>query len=203
MVTAKEIYEALKTVKLIDLNKTRKDTEKLNKRKNRKTKHKALNMTRDNVSSLRGKKISGIFGKIANPTSNWKPVDSKLTRTYPKVHKLLFKYIKENAPKGFKFDSITINHNLKCKKHVDRKNAPVSFITAVGDFTGGELVIEDPKTKKTTTYVTKNKFLMYDGKTWRHWNNKINGDKYTVVAYNRHGKDRHEKKETFEPYYVK
>ena len=78
-------------------------------------------MLRDNVSKPVGTRFSGVFGKTISPKFGWKPMDSKLTRKYPHVHKLLFKYIKQNAPKGFRFDAITINHNLKCKKHVDKK----------------------------------------------------------------------------------
>ena len=201
-VSSTQVYEALKGIKIIDLNKTRKDVKRLNARTNRTSKYKSFQSVRDNVSSTRGKRLSGVFGKIANPTSNWKPVDSRLTRLYPKASKLVFKYMREHAPKGFTFDSITVNHNLKCKRHQDSKNAPASFITAVGDFTGGELMIENPKTKNRHKYITKNKFLVFNGKNYPHWNTPIHGDKFTLVAYNRHGSGRGDN-HFFEPYYVK
>ncbi len=188
-ITSNEVYNALKKIKLIDLNKTSKDTKRLNKRKKKPTR-KALNMVRNKISSKDEPRYSGVFGKIMNPTSKWKPVKSALSKKYPKVHRLLFNYIKENAPKDFKFDCITINHNLKCTKHKDSRNSPVSLITAVGDYKGGELVLEDPNTGKTMTYNTKNKFLLYDGKNWAHWNKPIIGDKYSIVAYYRYGKGR-------------
>jgi hypothetical protein len=202
-ITPSDVYDALKTVKFIDLNKTRKDVNLLNSRKRKyNTRQKTLNMTRDNISSRRGTRFSGVFGKIANPMTLWKPADSRLTKRYPKISNLLFDYVRQNAPKDFVFDSITINHNIKCKRHVDRKNSPISFITSVGDFTGGELVIEDPKTKKRRAYNTKHRFLMYDGRNWAHWNNKIRGDKFSIIAYNRHGKGRSDTQKSFAPYFT-
>ena len=200
-ITPEQVYEAIKGIKIIDLNKTRKDVKRLNSRPNKTSKFKSFQSVRDNVSSSRGKRLSGVFGKISNPTSHWKPVDSRLTKMYPKASRLVFKYMKDRAPPGFKFDSITVNHNLKCKRHTDSKNAPASFITAVGDYTGGELMIEDPKTKKRIKYVTKNKFLVFNGKNYPHWNTAIKGDKYTLVAYNRHGSGRGTN-DFFKPYYV-
>lgn len=202
-ITPQEVYAALQQIKLLDLNRTRKDVARLARRKHRpNSKYKPLNMTRDNVSRAKGKRFSGVFGKIANPTTGWKPVTSRLSRLYPKVSKLLFNYVRQHAPRDFVFDSITINHNLQCKRHVDRKNAPISFITAVGDYKGGELVLEDPRTKRRKTCNTRHRFLMYDGKNWPHWNNLIRGDKYSIVAYNRYGKGRAKTDETFTPYFV-
>lgn len=186
-----DIYTALKVVKFLDLNKTRKNVVKLNARSiGKKPTRKALDMVRDKISSSKKARFSGVFGKIANPTSKWKPVQSALSRKYPKVHKMLFAYVKANAPPGFKFDCITVNHNLKCKKHVDSKNSPVSLITAVGNYTGGELCLQDPKSKKIKVCDTKNKFLLYNGKEWKHWNKTIKGDKYSIIAYYRYGKGK-------------
>jgi len=189
--TAKEIYEALKTVKFIDLNKTKKNTKRLDARnKSRKPTRKALDMVRNKISSEKGTRYSGVFGKTMNPTSKWRPVPSALSKKYPKINRMLFAYVKARAPPGFKFDCITINHNVKCKKHTDSRNSPVSLITSVGNYTGGELCIQDPKTKKIQAFDTKNRFLLYDGKSWPHWNKPIKGDKFSIVAYYRYGKGR-------------
>jgi len=185
-----EIYELLKTVKFIDLNKTVKNTTRLNARTGKKPKRKSLNMTRSKLSLKNKPRFSGVFGKTMNPTSKWKPVPSALSRKYPNIHKKLFSYVKAHVPPKFKFDCITINHNLKCTKHIDSKNAPISLITSVGAFTGGELMLENPRTKEKLMKDTRNKFLLYNGKEWYHWNKPIKGDKFSIVAYNRHGKNR-------------
>lgn len=189
--TSKQIYEALKGVKFIDLNKTRKNVKKLDARSiDKKPTRRALDMIRNKISSEKATRYSGVFGKTMNPTSKWRPVPSALSRKYPKIHKMLFSHVKAHAPKGFKFDCITVNHNVRCKKHTDSRNSPVSLITAVGNYNGGELCLQDPKTKKIQMFDTKNKFLLYNGKEWPHWNKPIKGDKYSIVAYYRYGKGR-------------
>ena len=89
-----EIYELLKTVKFIDLNKTVKNTTRLNARTGKKPKRKSLNMTRSKLSLKNKPRFSGVFGKTMNPTSKWKPVPSALSRKYPNIHKKLFSYVK-------------------------------------------------------------------------------------------------------------
>ena len=157
--TSKQIYEALKTVKFIDLNKTRKNVKKLDARSpDKKPTRRALDMVRNKISSEKGTRYSGVFGKIMNPTSKWRPVPSALTRKYPKVNKMLFAYVKAHAPKGFKFDCITINHNVKCIKHTDSRNSPVSLITSVGNYSGGGYVYKILIQKKYKYLIQRTNF---------------------------------------------
>ena len=52
----------------------------------------------------------------------------------------------EHEP-DFKFTSITLNKNYAAKRHRDKNNLGDSRLIAFGDFTGGEIVIEDNPTK--------------------------------------------------------
>jgi hypothetical protein len=57
-----------------------------------------------------------------------------------KVFTVLSGVMRERHPQ-FEFHQITINKNLKCKKHRDSHNKGESYIVGFGDYRGGELTL--------------------------------------------------------------
>lgn len=185
MVTDTELYNALKAVKITDNRKW--NGKRMTKRDGATT-----GIHRKNLAHRNGPCESGVFGMTANPQSSWKPRPSKLTNDYPEVYKVIEQYMKERLP-DFVYESVTVNHNLRCRKHKDSRNSTFSLITSVGDFTGGELNIQHPDTGEKQTFDTRGRWVLYDGSKFEHWNNPIQGDKYSLVFYSRwssSGKDQ-------------
>ena len=196
----KSVLAALESIKIPDLKKRKFSAEAM--RANRLIEH----LRRPGLTT--GPRRSAVFGLTISPGSAqpWKPMPSSMSRRHPDVHRLLFAYVKGHAPKGFTFDCVTVNHNVKCSKHVDTRNiVSGSLITSMGQYTGGELCMKSPVTGKVQCFDTRRGWLLYNGARWPHWNRPIRGTKYSVVAYNRHG---HRSKPTgtpvadFEPTWV-
>ena len=78
---------------------------------------------------------------------------------------------------GFKFDGVTINKNVRCAKHVD-KNTLDAYVMFLGNFHFGALR-EDNK-----IFDQKYRFFKHNPQI-PHWNDKINGDKITLIIYSR------------------
>lgn len=132
-----------------------------------------------------------VFGISQSPAWKWDVRASKMAQKYPAVDQLLRAHAARHFP-WFEYTTITVNHNLKCKPHVDRGNAGTSIITSVGNFTGGELNIKHGS--GVERFDTRDRFLMYDGARWEHWNEPIVGDKYSIVYFKDKSIVRHLKK---------
>jgi hypothetical protein len=68
------------------------------------------------------------------------------------------------TPKRFAFTSITLNYNYAAKPHVDSSHVDgLARIIALGDFTGGELVVKGLGTRDV-----RNKWVDFDGRCLHH-----------------------------------
>lgn len=95
---------------------------------------------------------------------------------YPLLYNELKKMISIIAP-NHKYDSITLNHNFKCVPHYDAKNKSPSVIVGLGDYAGGECVVEG------VAYNIKHNPLSFNGSFLRHWTNNFCGERWSVVYY--------------------
>lgn len=80
-----------------------------------------------------------------------------------------------------KFDSvdvnqITINKNNRLGKHKHANQSTLSYGYLFGDFTGGNLMIENKEIS------VKNKWFTFNG-TLEHYVKKFTGDRYSIIAY--------------------
>ena len=87
----------------------------------------------------------------------------------------LKKFIAEKKP-DFQYTTIQVNKNVFCNPHVDKNNVGPSYIIALGDFTGGELVVEG------TEFNIKNRWKKFDGRR-AHWINPFKGTRYSLVFF--------------------
>jgi hypothetical protein len=105
-------------------------------------------------------------------------------KKYPELLKALIEYGNAIVPKGFEYNAITINEGVKAKKHIDSKNAGVSFITGVGDFTGGNIRVFDKDSKKAyKDYDLKDKAVGFNGGLLYHQTTPFKGERYTIIYY--------------------
>jgi hypothetical protein len=101
---------------------------------------------------------------------------SYYSKKYPDIYNLCLQIGKIICP--FDFSKIHINHNVECPPHYDDKNTNLSCIVALGDYEGGELIIEGINTN------IKYNPIVFDGKKNLHWNLPITrGNKYSLVYF--------------------
>jgi hypothetical protein len=102
---------------------------------------------------------------------------SSITHKYHEIYTQLKALIKDIDP-IFSYTSIQVNHNVMCNQHKDKNNVGESIIISVGDYTGGDFVIENQ------IYNTYHQPVSFNGSKLSHWNtNNIVGDKYSIVYY--------------------
>ena len=82
---------------------------------------------------------------------------------------------------GFKCTTFCINRNFQCKMHRDRVNEGESVIVALGEYTGGELIIEHDG--KRQLFDLNRKFLRFDGAYYLHGTRPFQGQRYSIVMY--------------------
>ena len=84
---------------------------------------------------------------------------------------------------------LTLNKNVCCSRHKDNKNSSdFSYIMFIGDFEGGELVVEEPEGDRVLS--EKNVWHKFCGRDHFHYNLPHTGTKYSIVAYTQNGKSK-------------
>ena len=84
---------------------------------------------------------------------------------------------------GEDVSAVTLNRNVHCGVHRDRKNATRFRICSMGDFEGGALCLEDGR-----RFNEKRQWFTFDGAEVNHRNEPITaGRKNSVVAYTQRG----------------
>ena len=79
---------------------------------------------------------------------------------------------------------LTLNRNVTCLRHKDKRNVGQSYIAFFdGDvpFRGGELVVEEPEGNRVIA--EKNVWHRFSGKEHFHYNLSHAGEKLSIVAY--------------------
>jgi hypothetical protein len=104
-------------------------------------------------------------------------------KKYPELLKRLVEFGNRVVPKGWDYETITVNHGVKAKKHKDTGNAGDSVIIGIGDFTGGDIKVWDENDKNPKEYNLKDQPLMFNGATHYHQTMPFKGDRYTFIFY--------------------
>ena len=90
----------------------------------------------------------------------------------------LYDAIKDIAPEWWGEDTqITLNKDVMCKRHRDHGNKEHSWILWLGDYTGGDLHLDDGAKVEG-----KREWHKINGHI-HHWNDPHEGTKYSVVLY--------------------
>lgn len=99
---------------------------------------------------------------------------------FPRIYTLLKKIIQFSDP-TFKFTSIQVNQNVKCKPHTDRSNVGETVMIGFGDYCGGNILIKE-KQDSIKSYNVFGNFLRFDGRSL-HWTAPWTGNRITVLFY--------------------
>jgi len=99
---------------------------------------------------------------------------SSYSTKFPDVYEALKKV---GADLGFTFTSIQVNRNLQCPPHKDRKNVGDSMLISFGKYTGGEIVVNG------VPYNAYHRPTIFNGSQWEHYNNAIEGDKFSIIFF--------------------
>ena len=102
---------------------------------------------------------------------------SKHSEKFPELTEYIFKFFDKLF--CFDFTSIQVNKNVCAPRHIDSKNVGVSLIISIGDYEGGNLIVEGIE------YDTRYTAHVFNGSTLEHWNSQIkSGTKYSFVLFN-------------------
>jgi len=98
---------------------------------------------------------------------------SKYNIRYPELFKKLQDFaIQENI----NYTTIQINKNIKSPPHIDKNNVGLSYIISLGDFTGGELIIEGK------SFDIHKRLIKFDGNKG-HWTVDFIGTRYSIIYF--------------------
>ena len=109
--------------------------------------------------------------------------DFSPNKKFPELFKKLVEYGNYILPKGYKYQAITVNKDMKAKKHIDGGNSGFSVITGLGDFTGGELNVYDTNANNPKSYDLHGHLLIFNGSKLHHMTKAFKGRRYTLIYY--------------------
>ena len=135
---------------------------------------------RNNIRGGAGRGRSQTFG-IVHRRRNLEPDYSRNCWNRPYLYHLL--YTLGNLVCPHSFTSIAINQNFQCNAHKDKVNADdtMSTVYGFGEYTGGELVIEEGPMKGT--HNIKHTPVVSDLKKNRHYVNQFSGNRISLVFF--------------------
>ena len=124
--------------------------------------------------------MSFIFGRnMKDPAGGLSWWSIKYPHVYDKLSALI-----SNYDPSFSYTHITLNRNLRCKRHTDGGNAGPSYIAAFGNFKGGKLLVEPPGGGTPEMELDlKSRFVKFNGKTQPHETIPFSGERFTLVYY--------------------
>jgi len=105
---------------------------------------------------------------------------SRFTERHPKLWKLLCDYGKHL---GCDFTTVTVNEDVQCLPHRDRKNVGLTTIVGLGDYTGGELYVKSADGKRVSKVCVKGKPYKFNAYMSDHWTAPFTGKRYTLMFY--------------------
>lgn len=117
---------------------------------------------------------SVVFGLVKQRVS--RIVDqSRFSKLYPEIHDEIFRI---GNLLEFNFTSVQLNQNLVCPPHVDSNNIGNSILVGFGDYTGGNIVLNNKE------YDINCLPIIFNGSKIEHYNTEITcGNKYSLVFY--------------------
>lgn len=101
---------------------------------------------------------------------------------FPDAYRAIIRFADACLPPDFIYNTITLNHNVLAKKHVDTYNYGDSIIIAIGEFEGGGLYVFNEK-DEPTLFEIKDRPLMFNGALAAHQTQEFTGNRYTLIFF--------------------
>lgn len=103
---------------------------------------------------------------------------SAYSKKYPKIHDEIMRIGNLICPDGFSFNSVQLNENVTCPPHKDSKNVGFSILVSFGNYTGGNIVVDN------VVYDARHHPIMFNGAELEHYNTPdLEGHKYSLVFF--------------------
>lgn len=83
----------------------------------------------------------------------------------------------------FRWTSIQMNKCFPCPRHLDSTNVGESILLCLGDYEGGELVVEKFNNGKDVVIDNRNKTFKFNGSKYYHYVKPFNGIRYSLVWF--------------------
>ncbi len=140
------------------------------------------NHTYDGGSMLYGYTWKGYLSPTKKRTLSPYPglFKTKIMDQHPEFAEVAKEFMDAYFPQ-FAWCNIQLNKNFPCPKHKDSKNIGESIIIGLGDYSGGDLVIEGPEVAQS--FSIKYKSMKFDGSKWAHWVLPFTGKRYSLVFF--------------------
>lgn len=100
---------------------------------------------------------------------------------HPELKQIFQELCDLHSPEKINVDQVQINRNWMAPPHKDSGNVGYSSIIGLGDYQGGEVVVEKPK--EHLEFDIKNKFARFNGSLYTHWTKPFDGTRYSLVFY--------------------
>ena len=125
--------------------------------------------------SMSGEGRSQCFGIVRQRNNRY--AGSRMNKDRPDIYAELVAIGRRILPADFCYLSIQLNQNYQTAEHKDVGNRGMSAIVGFGDYTGGDLVIEE------TPVDIKHKIAFFDGSVYRHHTAPYTGNRYSIVYH--------------------
>lgn len=138
--------------------------------------------------AVAGKGKSQAFGVIRR--WSYRPYLSRNTWMRPELWQHLLDFAAQHVT--IPWDAIQVNDNYASQPHRDKGNQGISYIVGFGDYTGGELTVEDtaPAVGVTqaapprgTKYDIRHRGHHFNGSELLHWTEPWEGQRYSLVFF--------------------
>jgi len=106
--------------------------------------------------------------------------NSKSEVRYPHMMKLFNKFIDCHMP-SFKFESVYVNKNTVCKKHIDSKNCSNTLLVGVGNYENGFTILYEDE--DGIEFDIKETSLLFNGSKIYHSSTDFSGTRYSLVFF--------------------
>ena len=129
----------------------------------------------NNYRKNSGKGRSQCFGIVKTRCGYY--AGSRMNSLRPEVLMELYNVANRILPPDFIYTSIQVNDNYETLPHKDKGNFGISAIVAFGDYTGGELVIEE------TPVNIQHQVCFFDGSLYTHSTKPFGGQRFSLVFF--------------------
>ncbi len=106
--------------------------------------------------------------------------ETSLKTQRPDLQEKFQELVDKFCPEPFEVSMVQINCNWQSPKHKDGGNQDESWIIGLGDYEGGELIIDYDMPQE---FDIKNKFLKFNGAKYFHYTNPWKGNRYSLVFF--------------------
>lgn len=133
--------------------------------------HIPISYSRNNSGVGMSMPLGRVYNRIHTHEMNASRFDAK----FPELKRAIFALGRRIVP--FRFTTVMVNYNYKTKTHIDKNNIGDSVIVGLGDYKGGDLLVEGK------AYNIKYRPLQFNGAELEHGTAPYTGNRYSLVFF--------------------